>query len=118
MDKQLTILDKEIVEVKADRNQLVEIAISFLPQQSMLAVNTGSRSPRAIGLIVAAAVAAGLILRDPVKDDSCSALSIFSFYSDITELETDVDNLLQQQTVFQKTLERGQNRNAENFFLL
>ena len=112
----MTILDKEIA--KADRNRLVEIATSFLPQQSMLAVNTGSRSPRAIGLIAAAAGPAGLIFEDPVKDAACSALSIFTSCSDNTELEDDVDKLLQQQTVFQETLERVQNRNDENFFLL
>ena len=118
IDEQLTILDKEIAEAKADRNRLVEIATSFLPQQSMLAGNTGSRSRRAIGIIAAAAGAAGLILGDPVKDAACSALSIFSLCSDNTELEADVENMLKQQTVFQETLERVQNRNDENFFLL
>ena len=70
----------------------------------MLAVNTSSRSPRAIGLIAAAASTTGLILGDPVKDAACLALSTFSLCSDNTELKTDVNNLLQQQTVFQKTL--------------
>ena len=84
----------------------------------MLAVITGSRSPRAIGLIAAAAGAAGLTLGNPVKDAACSALSTFSLCSDNTELKTDVDNLLQQQTVFQKTLERVQNRNDEKLFQL
>ena len=79
IDEQLTILDKEVAEADKDRNRLVEIATSFLPQQSMLAGNTGSRSRRAIGLIAAAAGAAGLILGDPVKDAACSALSIFQF---------------------------------------
>ena len=83
----------------------------------MLAGNTGGRSRRAIGLIAAAAGAAGLILGDPVEDAACSALSIFSLCSDNTELEADVENMLKQQTVFQETLERVQNRN-ENFFLL
>ena len=78
IDEQLKTLDKEIAEAKADRNRLMEIATSFLPQQSMLAGNTGSRSRRAIGLITAAAGAAGLILGDPVKDAACSALSVFS----------------------------------------
>ena len=104
----MTILDKEIAEAKADRNRLVEIATSFLPQQSMLAGNTGSPSRRAIGLIAAAAGAVGLILGDPVKDAACSALSIFSLCSDNRELEADVENLLKQQTVFQETLERVQ----------
>ena len=118
IDEQLTILDKEVAKAKAERNRLVEIATSFLPQQSMPAGNTGSRSPRAIGLFAAAAGAAGLILGDPVKDAPCSALSIFSLCSDNRELEADVKNLLQQQTVFQKTLERVQNRNDGNFFRL
>ena len=117
-DEQLTILDKEITKAKPDRDRLVEICTSFLPQQSMLGVNTGSQSPRAIGLIAAAAAAAGLILIDPVKDAACSALSISSSCSDKTELEADVDNLTQQQTVFQKSLERVQTRNNEKFFLL
>ena len=84
----------------------------------MLAVNTGNRSPRAMGIITAAAGAADLILGDAVKDAACSALSIFSLCSDKTELEADVVILLQQQRVFQKTLERVQNRNDDNFFLL
>ena len=84
----------------------------------MLACNTGSRSPTAIGLIAAAAGSAGLILGDPVKDAACPALSIFHLCSDNTEVEADVENLLKEQTVFQKTLERIQNRNDENFFLL
>ena len=84
----------------------------------MLAGNTGSRNPGAIGLNAAAAGAAGLILGVPVKDAACSALSIFSLCSNNTELEADVDNMLRQQTVFQKTLERLQNRNDEKFFLL
>ena len=77
-----------------------------------------NRSRRAIGLIAAAVGAAGLILGDPVKDAACSALSVFSLCSDKTKLGADVEHMLKQQTVFQKTLERVQNRNDENFFLL
>ena len=55
---------------------------------------------------------------DPVKDAACSALSIFSLCSDKAQLEEDVENLLKQQAVFQKTLERLQNKNDKNFFLL
>ena len=84
----------------------------------MLAGEGNNRSPRAIGLIAAAAGAAGLILGDSVKDAACSALSIFSLCSDNTKLEADVENVLKQQTVFQKTLERVHNSNDENFFLL
>ena len=68
MDGQVKILDKQIAEAKADRNRLVAIATSFLPQQSMLAGNKGRQSPRAVGLIAATAAAAGLILGNPVKD--------------------------------------------------
>ena len=118
IDEQLTILDKEIAEAAKDRNRLVEIATSFLPQQSTLAGEKNNWSRRAIGLIAAAAGAAGLILGDPVKDAASSALSIFNLCSDKTELEADVKNMLKQQTVFQKTLEKVQNRNDENFFLL
>ena len=46
--------------------------------KSMLAGERNNRSPRAIGLIAAAAGAAGLILGDPLKDAACSVLSIFS----------------------------------------
>ena len=116
MDEQLKILDKEIAEANADRSRLVEIATSFLPQQSMLAGNGGSQSPRAIGLIAAAAGAAGLILGDPVKDAACSALSIFSLCSDNTEVEAGVENFPRQQTAFQTTLERVRNRIDENLF--
>ena len=120
MNEQLIILDEEkkSAETKADRNCLIEIATLFLPQQSMLAVNTGSGSPKAIGLNAAVASDAGLVLGDTVKDAACSALSILSLCSDSTELEADVNSLLQHQTVFQETLERVQNRNDENFFQL
>ena len=74
----MTILDKEIAEAKADQSHLVEIVLSFLPQQSMLAGERNNRSPRAIGLIAAAAGPAGLILGDPVKDAACSVPSFFS----------------------------------------
>ena len=67
IDEQLTILDKEIAEADKDRNRLVEIATSFLPQQSMLAGERNNRSRRAIGLIAAATGAAGLILGDQSK---------------------------------------------------
>ena len=110
IDEQLIILDKEVAEANEDRNRIVEIATSFLPQQSILAVNTGSRIPRPIRFIAAAIGAAGLILGDPVKDAVCSVLSIFSSCSYNRELEAHVDNLLQQQRVFQKTLERVQKK--------
>ena len=118
IDEQLTVLDKEITEADKDRNRLVEFATSFLPQQSMFAGEKNNRSRRAIGTNAAAAGAAGLILGDPVKDAACSALSIFSLCSDNTELKADVENMLKQQTVFQNTLERVENRNDENFFQL
>ena len=38
IDEQLTIIDKEKAEAKADRNRLVEIATSFLHQRSRLVV--------------------------------------------------------------------------------
>ena len=43
---------------------------------------------------------------------------MFSLCSDSTELEADVNSLLQQQMVFQKTSERVQNKNDKNFFQL
>ena len=92
--------------------------LRFCPGNRCLLAKKNNRSPRAIGLIAAAAGAAGLILGDPVKGAACSALSIFSLWSDNAELEADVENLLKQQTVFQKTLERVQNGNDENFILL
>ena len=83
----------------------------------MLAVNTGRRSPGAIGLIAAAAGAAGLISEDPVKEAASSVLTMFSLSSDNTELEVDIDNLLQLQTVFQKTSKRVQKTtNISNYF--
>ena len=92
--------------------------LSLLTQKTMLAVITGSRSPRTIGIIAAAAGVAGPNLLKLFTDAACSALSVFSLCSDKTKLETHVDNLFQQQTVFQKTGEKVPNRNDENFFLL
>ena len=114
----MIILDKKNSDATADRKRLVDNATSFLRQQSMLAVDTSRQSLRTIGIIAAAAGAARVILGDPIEDAACSALSIFSFCSDNTEPKADVDNLLQHQTGFQKTMEKVQSKNDEILFLL
>ena len=76
----------------------------------MLAGERKNRGPRAIGLIAAAAGAAGLILGDPVKDAACSALSIFSLCSDNTELEADVENMLKQHSISENLREKTEQK--------
>ena len=77
-----------------------------------------ARSERAVGLIAAAAGAAGLVLGSPVKDAACSALSIFNLCTDTQELEENVNHVLATQKQFQSVLERIQTKNEKNFFIL
>ena len=118
LDDQLKVNKKAITETQEDRNRLVEIATSFLLLQSTIGDPTRSRSPRSVGLIAAAAGAAGGTLEDPVKYAALSALSIFSMCSDKKVSLADVENSVKQHTVIHRTLKRVQTRNDENFFLL
>ena len=92
------------------------MAKSFLPQQSNKM--TDHRGRRALGLVAAAAGAAGLVFGDPVKKAACSALSIFSLCTENKALEADVDRILKKQEAMQNTLTRVQTENDRNFFLL
>ena len=93
------------------------MASSFLPP-SIHPHAAPSRSKRAIGLIAAAAGAAGLALGDPVKEAACSALSILNFCTDTTDLQSDIDGILATQNQFQDVLQRVQTKNDGKFFLL
>ena len=71
-----------------------------------------------MGIIAAAAVAAGLVLGSPVKDGAFSALSIFNLCTDTRDLEENVDHVMATQKHFQAVLERIQTKNDESFFIL
>ena len=65
-----------------------------------------------------AAGAAGLALGDPVKDATCSALSIFNLCADTTDLQHDIDGVLATQNQFEDVLQRVRTKNDENFSCL
>ena len=90
LEEKLKILENEIHAAQTDQHNLVTMASSFSPP-SIPPLDAPSRSKRAIGLIAAAARAAGLALADPVKKAACSALSIFNLRTDTTDLHNDID---------------------------
>ena len=67
-------LKVEIHAAQTDQQKLVTMACSFLPP-SIHPHDATAWNKSAIGLIAAAAGAAGLALGDPVKEAACSALS-------------------------------------------
>ena len=97
LETKLQMIESEIHGAATDKNDLLEIAKSFLPKTVNQQHVDGYRSKRAIGLIAAAAGAAGLVLGNPVKEAACSALSIFNLCSDNKALEADVANVMKQQ---------------------
>ena len=117
LEEKLKVLENEIHAAQTDQHNLVTMASSFLPP-SIHPHDAPSRGKRAIGLIAAAAGAAGLALGDPVKEAACSALSIFNLCTDTTDLQNDIDGILATQNQFQDVLQRVQTKNDEKFFLL
>ena len=117
LEEKLRILENEVQAAQTDQHNLVTMASSFLPPP-IHPHEAPSRSKRAIGLIAAAAGAAGLALGDPVKEVACSALSIFNLCTDTTDLQNDIDGILATQNQFQDVLQRVQTKNDEKFFLL
>ena len=85
LEEKLTLIQKEIKAAHTDQYQLVEVASSFLPP-SIKPEHGTARSKCAVGIIVAAAGAGGLVLGSPIKDAACSALSIFILCTDTKDL--------------------------------
>ena len=117
LSEKLKLLETKIHAAETDQQNLVTMASSFLPP-SVHPHGVPSRGKRAIGLIAAAAGAAGLALGAPVKEAACSALSIFNLCTDTTDLENDIDRVLATQNQFQDVLQRVQSQNDEKFFCL
>ena len=118
LEEKLKILENEIHAAQTDQHNLVTMAASSFLPPSIHPHEAPSRSKRAIGLIAAAARAAGLALGDPVKEAAWSALSIFNLCTDTADLQNDIDGILATQNQFQDVLQRIQTKNDEKFFLL
>ena len=82
LEEKLDMLEKEIIDDKIEKRQLVKIATSFVPPNINPKEQNNHRGRRAVGLIAAAAGAAGLVLGNPIKEAACSALSIFTLCND------------------------------------
>ena len=115
LEEKLSLIQKGINVAHRDQNQIVEVALSFLPR-SIKPDHGTARSKRAVGRIAAAAGATGLVLGNPVKHAACSAVSIFNLCTDTKDLEENVDHVMATQKQFQAVLERLQTKNDENFF--
>ena len=101
LEEKLRLLEKEVQSVRNDESRLLDIASSFLPPRVDPDTHPGTRNRRAVGILMAAAGAAGLVLGDPVKNAACSALSIFNLCTDNRELEDNVNRIMDQQRCFQ-----------------
>ena len=99
LEEKLKILENEIHAAQMNQNNLVTRASSFLPP-TIHPPDVPSRSKRAIGLIAAAAGAAGLALDYPVKEAACSALSIFNLCTDTTDFQNNIGGILATQNQF------------------
>ena len=107
--RNFSLIQKEINAAHTGQNQPVEVTSSFLPP-SIRPDHGTARSKRPVGKIAAAAGAAGLDLRSPVKDAACTALSIFNLCTDTEDLEENVDHVMVTQEQFQAVLERVQTK--------
>ena len=117
LEQKISLLQKEINAAHTDQNQPVEVASTFLPP-SLKPDHGTARSKRVVGIIAAAAAAAGLVLGSPVKDTVCPALSIFNLCTDTKDLVDNVDHIMATQKQFQAVLDRVQTKNDENFIIL
>ena len=117
LEEKLRLLEKEIQSVRDDESRLLDIASSFLPPRVDPDTHPGIRNRRAVGILMAAAAAAGLVLGDPVKNAACSVLSMFNLCTDNRILEDSVNCIMDQQS-FQETLQRVQTKTYEKFSML
>ena len=74
------------------------MAPSFLPP--VKPDHGTARSKRAVGLIAAAAGAAGPVHGNPIKDAACSALSIFNPCTDNKDMEANLDHVMATEKQF------------------
>ena len=117
LEEKFFLIRKEINDAHTDHNQLVDVASSFLPP-SVIRDHGTARSKRTVGIIAAAAGAAGLVLGSPVQNAACSALSNHNLCTDTKDLEENVDHVMATQKQFEALLERVQTKKDENVFIL
>ena len=108
----------ELIKLEVKQDKLADVMKSFLPKQYQRDVATLPRSKSFFGAIAALAAGAGLVLRDPLKEAACTAISIFNLCHDTSSLSQEVDQILKTQEETIATLQRVQSDNDENFFLL
>ena len=71
---------------------------------------------RLIGAVAALAAGTGFILREPIRDAPCNALSIFNLCDYTVDLERELDQVTEQETQ-QQTFPTVQEENNENLAL-
>ena len=114
------LLADELSANTQDYAVLLRVASSVAPP-SMEPPSVGTpdhRQRRLVPPLMAAHGVAGLGLGNPIRDDACKALSMFSLCSDNSVLKNNVRNLLQRQATLERGLHRVPEANDEKFFLV
>ena len=88
------------------------------PRRSLDEDEPHNRTRLLIGAVAALAAGIGLILREPIKDAACNALSIFNLCDSTEELERELDQVTKQQKTQQKAFQTVQDQNKEKLALL
>ena len=121
-------LKTEVNEAQSELDTLSAFAESFFPPTASLGTSRQKRSTdeeephnrtrRLIGAVAALAAGTGFILREPIKDVACNALSIFNICDSTEELERQVDQVIKQQKTQQQAFQMVQDKNNEKLALL
>ena len=122
IEYRVNLLLKEQKVIADDHFEFLRVAESFAPPSTKPngdKEQTGhSPQHRIIPALMAASGAAGLILGNPLKDATYSALSIFKLCSDKKNLKNDTSILMTQQFVFAEAMKTVQTANDRKFVLL
>ena len=122
IEYRVNLLLKEQKAIADDHLELLRVVESFAPlptKPNKDKEQTGhSRHYRSLSALMAASGAAGLILGNPLKDATCSALSVFKLYSDKKDLKKDISNLKAQKNSFAEAMKILQTTNERKFVLL
>ena len=128
MDNMYKYLTQEVNEAQIELNTLSDVAEFFFPPESSPGTlrerrsidedEPHNRTRRLIGAVAALAAGTGFILREPIKDAACNALSIFNLCDSTEELERELDQVTKQQKTQQQAFQTVQDQNNEKLALL
>ena len=118
LDEQLSVLE-ELNSAQAEEQKIVVVASSFLPPNTQPTDDMDHRrNKRVVGFIAAAAGSTRMTLGNPIKDATCSAVSIFNLCPNNKHFQESVHDIISQKHQFRETVERVQICNDKSVFTL